>query len=223
MSTNTYYTLIGSLPALPARFDQTDRVPITELRLRERASMLEPEDRETVRLVFDFLRWDRQDLDRTDEDVCAHYEELMTQLTNPVIREAVTVRTDLRTLISALRRRRNGEEPPIGVGQWVSHIRRNWKHPDFRLGSRYPWLPELSQLLNGPTPFRIENRILDILWEQWSRIAERQAPFSFATLLLYLFRLEVIYRWTSRDAEVGHQKFEQLVSEAMGEYDRLYE
>ena len=38
---NNYYTLIGSLPALPSHFASTERLPISLLQLRERLKMLE--------------------------------------------------------------------------------------------------------------------------------------------------------------------------------------
>ena len=39
MLRNNYYTLIGSLPALPRSFDEVERVPISRLKLIERLKM----------------------------------------------------------------------------------------------------------------------------------------------------------------------------------------
>ena len=41
---NLYYTLLGSLPALPAHFADAERVPISQLRLDERLRMLAHHD-----------------------------------------------------------------------------------------------------------------------------------------------------------------------------------
>ena len=49
----TYYTLIGSLPALPRRFEQAERVPISRLKLDERLKMLTPQDAEEVTAPVD--------------------------------------------------------------------------------------------------------------------------------------------------------------------------
>ena len=47
MST-TYYTLVGSLPALPRHFEDAERVPISVLQLQERLKMLQPHDAEVI-------------------------------------------------------------------------------------------------------------------------------------------------------------------------------
>ena len=73
----TYYTLIGSLPALPSRFDDSQRVPISELRLEARLKMLEPRDAEIVEAMADFLVWERQPLELTDDDVWRRYDRFM--------------------------------------------------------------------------------------------------------------------------------------------------
>ena len=45
---SSYYTLIGSLPALPVHFEDAERVPISRRRLDERLKMLDPAAAEVI-------------------------------------------------------------------------------------------------------------------------------------------------------------------------------
>ena len=222
MSNASYYTLLASLPALPPNFESADRPPISDARLEQRLKMLSADDARVIQQATDFLAWDRQPLDRTDEDVCRTYARIMTQVNNPLLLEVITTRMDIRTIVSGLRRRRLQQAPPPGVGEIAKHINKHWKHPDFRLALRFPWLSEADRLLNGSTPIELETLLLRISWNEWKRRAD-QYQFTFEAVILYLCRLAVLYRWTQRDSNAGREKFEQLVTEALGDYANLYQ
>ena len=218
---NSYYTLVASLPAMP-RDIEVERVPIAEPRLDKRLEMLKPEDAEVVEQLKVFLLWDRQPWDRTDEEVILHYDRLMSTTKNRLARHIVAFQMDIRTILSGLRRRRRGLPPPPGVGQWVDHIRRNWEHPQFKLQWQHPWITEVDQLLDTTDCLRVERIKLGVCWNYLARLAEHYY-FSFEAVLLYLARWEIINRWTSQDAALGRQRFEQLVTESLDEYANLYE
>jgi hypothetical protein len=224
MLSKSYYTLIGSLPALPAQFEQVDRVPISRIRLEERLKMLDDEDTQVIEQAGDFLVWDRQPLDRTDDDVVRHYDELMLNVTNRMLREIMRTAMQNRTVMSALRRRRKELGPPMAETDIARHIARNWKHPDFRLSGRFPWIAQVDQLLSSDHPFDVERTVLDVVWRTCQRLVARYstAPFTFEALILYLVRWEIVYRWTTRDASKGQEKFEQLARDAMGEFAEMY-
>ena len=63
--------------------------------------------------------------------------------------------------------------------------------------------------------------ILDIAWKYTKQLAD-QFHFTFEAVVLYLIRWEVVYRWTQRSSTAGQEKFEQLASEAMGEYANMF-
>jgi hypothetical protein len=218
---NSYYFLVASLPAMPRHFE-VDRVPITQPRLEKRLEMLKPEDAEVVEQLRAFLLWDRQPWDRTDEEVISHYDQLMSTIRNRLARQIVAFQMDIRTIISGLRRRRRGLPPPPGVGQWVDHIGKNWKDPQFGLRWQHPWIAEMDRLLDTTDCLRVERIKLGVLWNRWTKLAA-QYFFSFEAVLLYLARWEIISRWTSRDAKLGRQRFDQLVTESLDEYANLYE
>ena len=210
-----YYTLIASLPALPPHFD-VERTPVSRPRLRQLLKQLSDEDAATVRQLASFFSWDRQLIEQSDDDICKRYEELM-QDDQRLIREIVNHRINVRTVVAAIRRRRDKLDPPTAVGELIGMIRRNWNDPTFGLGQRYPWIERAStHILAGETA-KAERAIFEFTWQTWSRMAA-EYTFSFEAIPLYVARWEIVDRWTSRDMETGKERFEQLAQEMLGEY-----
>ena len=139
-----YYTLIASLPHLPPHFDVV-RPPITRPRLRERFQMLSDADTSILRPLADFLIWDRQPMDRGDEQVVEEYRRLKERARHSLVLELMEHRIDVRTIVGALRRKRRGDGPPIGVGRLVEPIRRGWILPWFGLERRFDWIEEFDR------------------------------------------------------------------------------
>jgi hypothetical protein len=216
-----YHMLIASLPHMPRHFE-VERVPINRIRLEERLRLLDTRDAAVARQVQDFLRWDRQPRGLRDADVVRHYQELMVGAKNPLVREMIAFRMDVRTVVSALRRRQRGMPPPLGVGQWASVIQRNWRQAQFDLGRHLPWIADVERLLAEGDALAVERRILEVTWSHWARLAERYV-FSFETLLLYLARWEIVDRWVRLDLEKGRELFTGLVKEALHEHGQLFE
>ena len=126
-------------------------------------------------------------------------------------------------IVAALRRRRRGLAlPTVGIGQWFEHIRHNFNQPDFRLGQVFPWIPEFDRLLAqrrcaDPLP-------ADMLGATWTYLKKRAEDyyFSFEAVVLYIARWDIIRHWQQLQAERGRAIFETLVTEALGEYAKLY-
>lgn len=217
MSTATdYYMLVTSLPYMPRTF-QVERVPITRLRLAERLKLLSPADTDIVNQVQRFLQWDRQPTAKTDLDVQQEYDRLLQSISNPLVRRLIAYRMDVRTITSALRRRRQGMKAPSGVGQWVSHIRAHWDHDDFRLTREHPWIPQVRKALAANDPLEVERLLLQATWTEWTCLADKY-HFVFESVLLYLSRWEIVDRWTRLDESLGRNRFNALLKEALGEY-----
>lgn len=222
IDSNKYYMLIGSLPTLPRHFEDPQRVPISRLGLTERMKMLDADAAELIEQMANFLAWDRQPFERTDEDVWRHYDAFMQNVRNRFARRWIDDVMTLRTIVSALRRRRLGMDAPPGAGWSAQHIARHWTHPDFRLAVKFPWIADVDMQLNGSSPFDLERTLLDIKWTRAKRMSE-QYQFTLEAVVLYLIRWEIVFRWTNRDAVAGKEKFEQLVAEAMGRYAKMFE
>lgn len=214
MSTShAYYTLIASLPALPPRFD-VDRCPITWPRLETRLRMLQAEDQWMLKRLVDFLAWDRQPLQRTDQEVISHYHALMAREGHRLVRSIIDQRIDMRLIISGIRRRRLGLAAPPDLGQWSGLIRRRWNVPQFGLQARFPWIAEVERLLALGAADQIEKLILSVQWATYAR-AEPHTFFSFEAVLLYVARWAVVHRWTSQNGPLGRERFESTLSKLL--------
>ena len=217
-----YYMLIGSLPALPPHFERAEQVPISKLRLQERLRMLEPEDALTVEKLTDFLVWDRHPLDYGDEEILHRYHQFMEEESHEFLRRLMDYAMTVRIMVAAMRRRRMDLDPPELLGRWHHTIVENWKRPDFGLGALLPWLGEVQACFDQDRPEELDQILLNVAWT-WIRSEAGRYDFaSFEAVILYLFRWEIVYRWTSRDAEAGLDRFETLVASAMAEYENMF-
>lgn len=220
MSGRSYYALVASLPGLPPHFD-VERPPISRPRLFERLKMLEPQDQRVVDQWLSYTNWDRQVIDRKDEEVVRTYQTLLLSINNAALRELITLRMDTRTIIAALRHRRAGMPPPIGVGQWLEHIRRNYHHPEFQLQGHFDWIGKFDQMLGAGDARGAQRLLFETSYRTWTRMSERY-NFSFEAVLFYLARWEIIDRWTSSDENAGKERFETMITETLGEYAHLF-
>lgn len=57
-------------------------------------------------------------------------------------------------------------------------------------------------------------------WNRWVKLAD-EFHFSFETVLLYLARWEIVDRWTRLNESLGHQRFETLLAETLGDHARI--
>lgn len=218
----SYYMLVSSLPQLPIRFD-SGRLPISWPTLRNRLRMLEPDDSEVTRQVGLYFLWDRQPLDRTDNEVIDRYLELMRNSTNHLVRHLVRTRTEMRLIIGCIRLRAAGAGPPKWIDRIVDrdspliHMRKHWLDPNFNLGVHYRWVDAFRKQLDAGDMREAQRVVFNERWNDWTHIAEKQT-FSFEAIIAYLVRWEIIDRWTSQNADAGKARFNKLIEETLGDY-----
>ena len=218
---SAYYTLMGSLPALPSNFVDAERVPISRSSLDERLKMLTDHDGVVIQAMTDFLVWERQPIEHSDEEVVRHYEQFMQTIRDAFAKSLIREVMVVRTIFAGLRCRRLSLDPPTGVSAVAKQMAQHWSHPDFRLGTHFPWITEVDELLRGDAPFDLEQTRYEVFWRRIKSLSD-QYYFSFEAVVLYLMRWEILYRWTRRDAAVGREKFEQLVTAALGSYATMF-
>lgn len=221
-----YYTLIASLPRLP-RFDRAERLPINRERFRERLEMLEPEDAELVERAAAFIRWQRQPVARTDQEMIAYYGRVAELIEQPILACMFEFLINQRTIMAALRRRHRGLPAPAsgeqwGGGRWVRHIELNWDDSDFKLGALYPWIPQARAHLEAGEALALDRLLMNLAWDTMDRIAEGN-EFGLEALLAYLFKWDILEQWLSYDKEEAKTRFEELVSEVTGEQGQLFQ
>ncbi len=218
---NSYHMLISSLPPLPARFD-VNRLPISAERLQNRLRMLAPEDAQEIDRLGEILRWSLQFKESNDAAVVRRYDELMDEITYPMLLEMLTIMGDVRMIMTTLRRRRRGLGPAIvGIGQWPEHIRRNFNKPDLGLGHVFPWIRQVDALLAAGDLLTIHRNQIGTVWAYLKKRAE-EFYFSFEAVVLYISRWMIIRQWQELQTERGRAIFETLIKEALGNHANIY-
>ena len=225
MGSQPYYTIVASLPALP-RFDQTDRLPITRERLRQRLSMLTPDDAQLYESAAEFLAWQRQSATRTDQEMVTNFKRLEERIALPTLQSIFDFPIDQRTIMAALRRRFLGLPAPAagepwGVGRYVNHIERNWDHPHFKLSAVYPWIVQARTHLEAGETLALERLLKNTLWDH----VERSVPayeFGFSAVLIYIIKWDILDLWLSYNIEDAKVRFEELVTEVTDEQPKIF-
>ena len=215
-----YYTLIASLPPLK-KFDQAERLPINMERLKERLTMLWQEDAKVVDNVASFIIWNRLPMDRSDKEMFDAYKQLVKSIDNPVIKEMINLRIDIRTIVVALRRRYRGLPAPKsdelwGVGRWVLHIEKYWDDQNLRLAAVYPWIPQVREYLENGNALELERLQMNQVWYGVDRLADKNY-FGIDVVLSYLFKWDMMQRWLANNVDAAKIRFDELISEAMND------
>ena len=223
-----YTTLMASLPPLGGLFEA--RTPeISRLKLQSRLALLHPEDRRTfdlmVGLLSQTLREEENPAGPADAAVLEATRTFLHEVPNPILRELVIFRLDLRTILAALRRRHRGEsEPPVGepwgFGQWVPAIERHWREPAFRLEAVFPWLPQALSLLEADELVDLERLSFRLLWQHLDRIGFGH-HFDFEAVVIYVARWALVDRWSHFHGPEAVERFRRLVRTGLGAHANL--
>ncbi len=189
-------------------------------------SMLVQEDAEAARVAMNFLWWERQPIERTDEEVMSFYKQIMTSGLQPTLRTFIQFQMTLRTILAALRRRHRNLPAPSkgmawGIAPWVGHIERNWDDENFKLSTLLPWLPEVRQLLETEETLELQKFIMNLSWNFLDQLTEGHY-FTFDVFLTYLFKWDLLNRWLLYNKHNAIIRFEKLTTETLGEYNRLF-
>lgn len=217
-----YTVLMASLPPLGGLFEARSPA-ISLLKLQSRLTLLHPDDRHTLDLMAGFLsqavRDDESLAGPIDARLLQSARGFFAEVANPTLRQLVAHRLDLRTILAALRRRHRGEsEPPTGqawgFGPWVASIERRWKEPAFGLEAVFPWIPEVSRLLEAGDLVALERSLFAVIWKDLDRLGFGHR-FDFEAVVIYLARWALVDRWSHYDAGAAVERFDALVNAAL--------
>jgi len=210
-----YYALLASLPPLP-HFAAASRLPISELRLRQRRLMLQPRDDQELEAAMDLVRWRRQAPERHDARVAALYNSFMISCRSEELRDFVEYRAGLRAILAALRRQRRDEDAAEnvqwGFGRWNTLLRARQHQADFGLAALYPWIAEARMLLESGDALALEKLLMHAVWSRLQGLSDAY-PFRFEAVFSYMFRWDILARWVGFDAEGARASFAQLLTE----------
>ncbi len=215
-----YTTLISSLPAFEP-LASTTQTPISRLQLQKRLLMLGPDDLQDMEILSEILDWFRQPSSRSDEEFLIILDERLEQVKSEFVRECIIWRTEYRTIIAALRRKRDRLPLPDerwGYGRWLPRIRRHWHEPLLGMEKALPWVVQAKKLLDENQSLALEKLVLLNVW-YWLRKLEDGHEFDFAAVVIYRMKWDLIARWTSYKTDVAGPRFMSLLKDAMATFD----
>lgn len=213
-----YAMLLSSLPYHGPLF-AAKVTPLSRIRLRERFSLLEPEDRKELESIADLLDWYRHPVQKSDEEIIRLAKKVVPELRHPFAQDLLVWHLEMRTVFAALRRRQQGKDIMAvdrewGYGRWLPHIKKYWQEPYFRLERVYPWLPEAVGYMERGDSVALERLLLEVAWNQLQRLEDGHV-FDFERVLIYLFRWDLVGRWTVADGEAAEARYAVLVEEGL--------
>jgi hypothetical protein len=103
----------------------------------------------------------------------------------------------------------------------VRRIEAHWESADLGLRGVFSWIEEARGLLEAGNATGFERLLMDAVWQQLSRIADRQ-PFGFEQVLAFVFKWDVVQRWLSYDADAAKTRFQELIAEVTRDHQQLF-
>lgn len=214
-----YITLISSLPHIGQIFTEQG-TGISRFRLDERLKMLEPEHARLLERVVSVTAWSSVSKIETDAEIIALARSVTDDLRHyPDVRDLVRSRMETRTLIAALRRRREGAGDANGIsnwgfGRWGRTIRENWNDPGFGLSHIMPWVAEADRLMKAGDHVAVERLVLTEVFRQIERHSAGH-EFDFSAVVAYVLRWIIVERWSAYDTQKAGERLRGLLADAL--------
>ncbi|MEL6384604.1 MAG: DUF2764 family protein [Cyanobacteria bacterium J06626_18] len=220
-----YVTLIASLPPIGQLFE-AQQPPISSLKLDSRLKLLTDKDASRLKQIASLISWRQQPMERSDAQFIAEAQRFFEAVYSPSLRELMTYRLDVRTILAGLRRRHRGESSPPsgqawGVGNWVGYIERHWTEPGFHLEVMFPWVLEVDRLLREDDSMALERLQFEVNWKMLDRVGAGHY-FDFEAVVIYVMRWSLVQRWTTYDGEAAVERFRQLVDSGTAQFANLF-
>lgn len=149
----------------------------------------------------------------------AFYEEA-TDHEDDFIRAYFSFERDLRNIITAINCRKYGynkEEQLIGSAYINQQLLRS-SAADFGLTQEYPFIEELSYLINEQQTTELEYRMDSLLWEHLDELT-RFANFNSHKLLAYTLKLFMIKKWSWLRPDKGRERLDHLIDHMMEHFE----
>ena len=170
------------------------------------------------------VSWHRQPVSRTTEEIVAMHDEVVAHNLSPALRDVVDFRMNMRTVMVALRQRRQGKGLPPGqwgTGPYTRIIESRWAEPEFGLGAVFAWIPEAQTFLDQGDAMELEKLMMGQSWTKLSQISDAH-PFGFEQVFAFAYKWDILHRWLSYDAEKARDRFEELILEVTSDHQNLF-
>lgn len=221
-----YTLLLSSLPVQPAELFTSKLPVISRIQLDKHLTMLDAEDAADLARIEGLLHWSKMH-EFDDATIIKTGQKELAAIRSDFLREIVSWRLELRTLLTALRRRHAGEtltpnDTFYGFGEHLQYIRRHWQKPDFGLGYTLPWIKLAQQYIVDDKPLALDKMMLDINWKHYHRLSVGHY-FDFPAVVLYVLRWYLINRWVSYDKDRALLRFNELINAGMTDVSLEFE
>ena len=189
--------------------------------------MLTEEDAEVVNQLWNYFAYERQPLDRTDEEIVTFYNTMMREVSQPTLRAIIEYGMNQRTIVAGLRRRHRGLPAPgpgvvWGGGPWAGQIQRHWSDADFNLTTVFPWVPEIQRFLEANETLSLERKLKDLSWNYLDSLA--MGPhFSFDGLLVYIAKWSLLNQWLLHNESKAAKRFENLTADVLVGHTQIFQ
>ncbi|GGB33509.1 hypothetical protein GCM10011316_01960 [Roseibium aquae] len=210
-----YITLATSLPYLGRLFAKAD-IPISRFRLEQRLGMLTPGHRRLLDRVIQVTAWAGVAPLQDDKQIISLARSVIDDLSDhPDLQHLVSGRMETRTLMAALRRRRDGQQTPgdvdsWGYGRWNSAIAANWSDQAFGLGHFMPWIAKANQAMLAGDHLSVERTALTEVIRQIDHYGQNHA-FDFEAVVIYVLKWTVFARWAAYSQDKAAQRLSGLI------------
>ena len=95
-------------------------------------------------------------------------------------------------------------------------LSRHWDDADLGVVALFPWVNEARELVAGQDAMNLERLIIGAIWRKVSEIEDR-STFGFERVIGFVFKWEHTKRWLSYDAVAAKERFQQLMTEVIGD------
>lgn len=215
-----YAMLMASLPPHPLSMWNLKNKPVSRLHLERRLTLLTESDRQQLAEIESVLHWSKMSIESSDAQIAAEAKRVIQAINRPLLKQVIIWRLELRTIMSAIRRRKLGGEVPAknelwGYGQVVPIIRNNWQANDFSLSHRFAWVNQANTLFIEDQSVELEKLLLNLSWEHYTDLGQCHY-FDFEALVIYVLRWNIVQRWAQCDEQEAMRQFESLVNQGLG-------
>lgn len=215
-----YTLLLSSLPVHPVDLFSAKLPPVSRIQLDRRLALLDADDADDLARIERLLHWSKMKA-MDDASIVKYGMSELEAIKNSFLREVVMWRLEMRTILTALRRRRDGADRMpdayfYGFGNRLRFMSKHWREADFGIGHLMPWVGQANALIENDDSLALEKLLLEEVWRHYARIGQDHY-FDFPAVVIYVLRWDVIYRWSSYDAEQALMRFDELVETGMAD------
>lgn len=208
---SSYYTLVTCLPWLPEQIEKCHQLPLSRIALNRRLSLLSAEDQQSLAMAETLYHPALSDI-QPDRERVRQWQKQVDAMPTSVLRDLLTERLELQTLMAALRYRQRPNTSPehfYGFGRWSEWIRQHWKEPLFGLEGQVDRLEHWGELYSQGHTGDLQFQIDRYFWQRLLAV-ERNYHFTLETVVSFVLRWGIAERRLNSNAETALNDFQAL-------------